>query len=94
MAVEKLYGNRRIESNLREKGIDPEMISMAISNARTELDEKKGLARLIEKKIKTRPLSGLSAGDKRRLATSLLGRGFPPAFIYEALGRATEDFSE
>ncbi len=92
LACNKLDGNRRIEADLLHKGISRELIAGAISEARMELDEREGLKRLIRKKIGDRRPDGLDPDDRRRLAQSLLRKGYPAALVYECLGKWTEDF--
>jgi regulatory protein len=91
LAFNLLYGNRRIEASLREKGIPEEIITKAISENREELDEKAALSRVLNKKIKGLETRNLDRKQKARLARMLAGRGFSTSLIYEALRNQRED---
>ncbi len=88
LAVNRLYGNRRIEIALREKGIAAELARRGIAQAREELDEKDAAALLIAKKTRGRKLKQLSPSEKRKIAQFLIGKGFSPALGYEFLGES------
>lgn len=90
LAVNKLWGNRRIEISLREKGISGEMIEDAINSARKELTERKALLELVRKKRKG-SITTEERKEKRRLAQSLMGKGFPPGLIFEVLSLSGEE---
>ena len=91
LALNLLYGNRRIEASLREKGIPEEIISKAISGNREELDERAALSRVLDKKIKGLKTRNLDRKQKAKLARMLAGRGFSASLIYEALRNHRED---
>jgi regulatory protein len=91
LAFNLLYGNRRIEASLREKGIPEEIIRKAISENREELDEKAALRRVLDKKIKGMETQNLDRKQRAKLARLLAGRGFPTSLIYEALRNPQED---
>lgn len=86
LAVNKLYGNRKIEFSLLEKGIDRKIIEQSIALIRKEISEKEAINILIEKKFKGRKVVELSEKEQRRLAQNLMGRGFPAGLIFEELG--------
>jgi len=88
----KLLGNRRIELSLREKGIHPLLIKKAIDNVRREISEADAAMKLIRKKIKSRDIKKLDYGEKRRIACSLMGKGFPPDLIFDMLNQSKEAF--
>ena len=91
LALNLLYGNRRIEASLREKGIPEELIRRAISENREELEEKAALRRVLNKKIKSFETGSLDRKQKARLARMLASRGFSTSLIYEALRNPQED---
>lgn len=93
LAVNRLYGNRRIEVSLSEKGIDRTVIQQSITQVREEISEKQAINRLIEKKVKGKKVKELNEKEKRRLAQNLMGRGFPAVLIFEALGKSGEGFT-
>lgn len=93
LAVNRLYGNRRIEVSLLEKGIDRKLIEQSIGQVRKEISEKDAINRLIGKKIKDKKIIELDEKEKRRLAQNLMGRGFPAGLIFEVLGRPEEEFA-
>ncbi|MEN6467218.1 MAG: regulatory protein RecX [Syntrophaceae bacterium] len=91
LAFNLLYGDRRIEASLREKGVPEEIIRRSISENREELDEKAALRRILNKKIKGLNAQNLDRKLKARLARMLAGRGFSTGLIYEALRNPQED---
>jgi len=91
LAFNLLYGNRRIEASLREKGVPEEIIRRSISENREELEEKAALRRILNKKIKGLNAQNLDRKQKARLARMLAGRGFSTSLIYEALRNPQED---
>lgn len=60
LAMNRLYGNRKIEEQLREKGIDREAAQAAIREVREEFPELEGIARSATKKLQGRSIDGLS----------------------------------
>lgn len=91
LAFNLLYGDRRIEASLREKGVPEEIIRRSISENREELEEKAALRRILNKKIKGLNAQNLDRKLKARLARMLAGRGFSTGLIYEALRNPQED---
>lgn len=87
LAVDKLSGNRRIEAGLREKGISRDLGERVIAEIRGEFPEVEALTKLIRRKSK-----GGKPDDRARrsLAQYLMGRGFAPDLIFEAI-RGTEE---
>ena len=84
-AVNKLWGNRRIEIRLKEKGLARELIDSAIALAREELTERAAVRQLLGKKIQGQKSALEDRSEKRRLLNSLMGKGFPPGLIFEML---------
>lgn len=91
LAFNLLYGNRRIEASLREKGIPEEIIRKAVSENRDELGEKAAIRRVLNKKIKGLNAQNLDRKQMAKLARMLAGRGFSTSLIYEALRNPQED---
>jgi regulatory protein len=85
LVVNKLYGNRRIELSLREKGIPPAAIDLAIEEARMELSERAAVEKLIQKKTGRRKSADMDIREKHRLYQWLMGKGFPADMIYAKL---------
>jgi len=85
LAVNRHYGSRRIESSLLEKGIPREVISETLAALREERPERDVLKAFIAKKLKGRRIGELDRKEKRRLAQSLMGKGFPAGLIFEVL---------
>ena len=50
LAVNKLWGNRKIAASLQEKGIAAQLVNDAIDAARLEIPEEEAIAILIKKK--------------------------------------------
>lgn len=92
LALYRLWGDRRIEISLREKGIDRQTIDGAILFAREEIGQKEAIERLIEKRLRRRSAQDIDYKGKRRLAQNLLGRGFPPPLIFDMLGKVEEGY--
>jgi regulatory protein len=83
LAENRLYGNRRIEMSLIEKGIADSLIKETIAGVRKERPERETLEAVIRKKLKDRKLGDLDRREKQRLARSLIGRGFPAGLVFE-----------
>jgi regulatory protein len=92
LGVNKLLGNRRIALALREKGIPQPLIDEAISILRIEISETEAIMRLIRKKMKSRNVVKINDREKRRLAGSLMIKGFPPDLIFDLLNQSKEEF--
>lgn len=90
LAVNRLYGNRKIEEQLREKGIDREAAKAAIGEVREEFPEMEGLARSAAKKLPGRSISGLNKKERLALARMLQGRGYHLGLILDYLGKYEE----
>jgi len=91
LAVNKLWGDKKIFVNLREKGVAAELISAAVEEARREISEEKALAFLIKKKASGKKLNILNLKEKKRIFQSLMGRCFPPGLILKKLGKTAEE---
>ena len=96
LAVNRLWGNRRIEMGLREKGISRELIADAIALAREEITEKAAIIQLLGKKGKGQRITPEDNRPednrgKRRLMQSLMGKGFPSGLIFEILSIRGEE---
>ena len=92
LAQDKLYGDRRIEARLRDKGLAKDLVSRALDDVRSEFPEEEALEMRIRKLGPGQLVKG-DAAAKRRLARSLMGKGFPPELIYEKLDTMLEDDS-
>lgn len=99
LAVNRLWGNKRIKISLREKGITGDFADQAIAYAREEFQEREAVEKIIEKKYGKNSISGIdleinSSKAKRRLIQNLMGRGFPPGLIFDVLGKSKEDYAD
>ncbi|MDQ5984593.1 MAG: Regulatory protein RecX [Syntrophus sp. SKADARSKE-3] len=90
LAREKLYGNRRIETYLLNKGISRSDIRQALDKIRLEFPEPEAIRRLIGKKWKGQPVAN-DDKEMRRLAQHLIGKGYSPALIFETLDHMVEE---
>jgi len=90
LAAGKGWGNRRLLSHLRERGISEPLAEEAVAAVRQEWSEEQAIVSLIKNKTKKRPLKGDPKG-KQQLYRFLLGRGFPPGLICELIKRAEEE---
>ena len=91
LAVNKLWGNKKIVLNLREKGVSAELINVAIEQARREISEEEAIAFLIKKKALRKKVDILDLKEKKRIFQSLMGRGFPPGLILKKLGKTAQE---
>ena len=91
LAVNKLWGDKKIFVNLREKGVVAELISAAVEEARREISEEEAIAFLIKKKASRKKLDILDLKVKKRIFQSLMGRGFPPGLILKKLGKTAQE---
>jgi regulatory protein len=90
LAVNRLYGDRKIEEQLREKGIDREAAQAAIREVREEFPEMEGIARSAAKKLLGRSIGGLNKKERLALARTLQGRGYHLGLILDYLGKYDE----
>ena len=91
LAVNKLWGDKKIFVNLREKGVVAELILAAVEEARREISEEKAIAFLIKKKASRKKIDILALKGKKRIFQSLMGRGFPPGLILKKLGKTAQE---
>ncbi len=91
LAVNKLWGNRKIIASLKEKGIGAHLIDQAIEEARQEISEEEAIAVLIKKKMAGRNIGLQDIKEKKRIFQNLLGRGFPAGLILSKLGKIPEE---
>lgn len=99
LAVNRLWGNRKIEISLLEKGISRELIDKAIARAREEIGERGAIEKLVEKKCgKAVALEEntmfISANKKGRLIRNLMSRSFPLELIFDVLGKPREECTD
>ena len=90
LAVNRLYGNRRIEEQLREKGVSREATGAAIREVREEFPELEGIARSAARKLQSRSIDGLSKKERLSLARTLQGKGYHLGLILDYLGKYEE----
>jgi regulatory protein len=82
-------GARLLRLELRAKGIsDKETIERAVAEAFDRAPETDAVDALIEKRLKSRPISG--PDDLRRLRDFLLRRGFDPETVYDRLRKLSK----
>ena len=91
LAVNKLWGNRKIVASLQEKGVQARWIADAVSAARQELPEEDAIVKLISKKTAGQKSVVLDIRLKQRIFQNLTGRGFPPGLILKQLGKQVEE---
>jgi regulatory protein len=78
------YGRRRIEQELRQKGVNRETIQEALNEAVPFEDERETARTVAEKKLRTMKSLEPEA-RKRRLAGFLERKGFPHEIIWDIL---------
>lgn len=92
LAVSRLWGDRKIEISLLEKGISRDLMERAIAEARKEKDERRAIGELVGKRLRRESeCEVFSYKGKRRLAQSLAGRGFSVGLILDVLKEMEED---
>ena len=91
LAVNKLWGNRKIIASLQEKGIAAQFIDDAIATARLEISEDEAIAILVQKKAVKKKPAAFDIKEKHKIFQSLAGRGFPPGLILNTLGKKAEE---
>ena len=91
LAVNKLWGNRKIVASLQEKGVAVQLINDAVAAARFEISEEEAIAIIVKKKVAKKSLAIPDVKEKQRIFQSLMGRGFPPGLILNKLGKAAEE---
>lgn len=86
LVAHRLWGNRKVEASLREKGVPSELIGEVIAGAREEKNERRAIRELVEKRLRREPgCEVFSYKGKRRLMQTLAGRGFPVGLILDVL---------
>lgn len=91
LAVNKLWGDKKIALGLQEKGITADLIDLSLEQAREELSEEAAIAILIRKKAAKRKTFALDFKEKQKIFQALMGRGFPPGLILNKLGRIKKE---
>jgi len=91
LAINKLWGNRKIIASLQEKGVEARLIDDAIASARHELSEEEAIAILMKKRAVKKKPAAFDVKEKQRIFQSLMGRGFPPGLILNKLGKRAEE---
>ena len=91
LAVNKLWGDRKIIASLREKGVALQFIDDAIAAARLEISQEEAISVLMRKKAAKKKPIDLNIKEKQRIFQNLMGRGFPPGLILIKLGKAGEE---
>jgi regulatory protein len=90
-AINKLWGNRKIVTGLRDKGVQARLIDDAVAAVRQELSEEEAVAVLIRKKTAGKKTAVLDIKEKQKIFQSLMRRGFPPGLILNKLGKTGEE---
>jgi regulatory protein len=88
-AQDRGYGPKRIEQELRTKGIGPSLIRDTLRVTFEEIDETEQARRLLTKHFKGKVLSG--PRDLRRAATFLQRRGYSSKVVFNLLRYSIED---
>lgn len=91
LAVDKLSGNRKIESSLREKGISKALSERMIAEIREDFPERQAVRKSIYKKLRGEKHRELDVKEKRRLAQHLMAKGFTPGIIFETIAGSEEE---
>lgn len=82
--LNKPMGFRRIRQELREKGVQDEIIDAQLAEAKTKYDETGAVSKIAQKRLKYyQGLDNLT--KKRRLEGYLLRRGFSAEAVYKVI---------
>lgn len=92
LAINKLWGNRKIIASLQEKGVATHLIDKSIEEVRQEMPEVQAVALLIEKSMAGGKKSLQDIKEKKRIFQRLLGRGFSTGLILNKLGKIPEEY--
>ncbi|HSD93908.1 MAG TPA: regulatory protein RecX [Syntrophales bacterium] len=90
LAVNRLYGDRKIEEQLREKGVAREAAKTAIREVREEFPEIEGIALSAAKKLQGRSMDGLTKKERLALARALQSKGYHLGLILDYMGKYEE----
>ena len=90
LAVNRLYGDRKIEEQLREKGVAREAAKAAIREVREEFPEIEGIALSAAKKLQGRSMDGLTKKERLALARALQSKGYHLGLILDYMGKYEE----
>lgn len=93
LAVNRLFGNKRIEVSLREKGVSRSLTEQVITEVREEISEREAIRALIRKKEEKSSII-MDEKEKKRFARRLMGKGFPPDLIFDMLITSKEEYSD
>ncbi|MDR1689808.1 MAG: RecX family transcriptional regulator [Clostridiales bacterium] len=85
----KKWGFRKIEYELRLKGVDSEIISRVWSES--EIDQTETILHLLDKKCGSCNFEEMDFKEKRRIVSYLQGRGFAYGDIEEAIAKRRQD---
>jgi len=91
LAVNKLWGNKKISASLRTKDVPTDLIGAAIETARSEMTEEEAVDLLLKKKTAGGKDGRFDIKEKRTIFQSLLARGFPAGLILKKIGKIPEE---
>ena len=83
LAVNKLWGNRKIIASLQEKGIAAQFIDDAIAAARLEISEEEAIAILVQKKAAKKKPAAFDIKEKHKIFQSPDGTRFPAGLDFK-----------
>jgi regulatory protein len=87
LAINKLWGDRKIFVNLREKGVEVELISAAVEEARREISEEEAIAFLIKKKSVKEKIRYFRFEGKKKNISRLDGTWFSAGLDLKKTGK-------
>ncbi len=91
LAVNRLLGDRRINLDLRQKGVPEELVRHAIEEVREEIGQEAAIETILLRKGRPKDLDTMDEKEKLRLMRSLLAKGFPTGLVYRKLKKAEEE---
>lgn len=91
LAVNCLYGDLRIEAELKEKGITRDLTRMAIRRARKEMPERQAVRKLLRKYRGEQGVKNMDAKEQKKIFQRLMGKGFPHELIFAVVKHGEED---
>ncbi len=82
--IKRPYGLRRIEQELKLKGVDKEVIQAQVARVKEDYAEEDVVRDIVQSRLKR--LSAKDAqGIKRKMYAYLIRRGFSPEVVYDAV---------
>ncbi len=91
--IKKPYGFRRIRAELRQKGIDKELIFQVLSQAKQQYNEEEYIRKIVKQKLaRFRNIEPRKV--KQRIYSYFIRRGFSPEIVIEIINQMKPQLTE